>query len=118
MSWYVAHVIMGHRLKNDPEDCIHVWENLYLLEGSTLEELTEKATQCGKDSIIDDPTFTVDGKPAREEFVGIRKIIEIQNGDGPPHSGTELTFSAFVVKSEEDLRLLANGDDVEVLYRE
>jgi len=118
MGWYVAHVIIAHRLRNDPEDCIHVWENLYLVEGSSYEELVEEATQFGMDSIVDDPKFRIDGKPARQEFVGVRKIIEVQNGEGPPASGTELTFSSFVVKSGDDLRFLANGDDVEVLYRE
>ena len=72
----------------------------------------------------DDTLTTMEGVHLETAFVGVRKIIEIQNppslnsAETVPVDGTEITYSKFAVKDEAALAKLVNGEEVLISYIE
>ncbi len=127
MPWYVAHVIEAFLPRagyNEDEDIV-VYENALLLWAADADEANRKAETMGRESVVDDDTFTVNDKPAKPTFIGIRKLISVVNSpleEGPwdPDrlaAGAEVTYSEFVVKAS-DLAALAAGETVQVIYED
>jgi len=122
MPWYAAHIIVSTRpIKRDGGE-ISVYENVILLSAKDDDEADVKAKRYGENSVVEDETLRIDGEPAEESFVGVRKIIEIRGpidsvGDEPV-DGAEITYSEMRVKDEEALEKLAKGDEVSVEYLE
>ena len=78
-----------------------MYENVILVEASDGEQAWIKARAHAKASMVKDDSLTLNGEPAVEALVGIRKIIEVSNrwplsqsGDRPL-DGTEITYSQF-----------------------
>jgi hypothetical protein len=118
--WYCAHVIMHLKPYKYTKGDQLVWENMILVEAQSPEMALEKAKTIGLEDQDSSHGTTIDDRPARMIFVGVRKLIECRTiGDieNKPADGTEVTFSEFLVKNEEDVRKLAAGDPVRVLYR-
>ena len=124
MAWYAAHAIVSIRPINQKERAIAVYENVILLQAADDSEAMSKARRHAKASVAKDQSLTLNGEPAMQAFVGIRKIIAVSNPwpldqeDDRPVDGTELTYSEFQVKDENTLTRLANGDAVPVRYLE
>jgi hypothetical protein len=84
----------------------------------------QKADALGKSSVVDDPSLTLNGQPARDCFVGVRKLITVMNPfpDEPdrrrPYHGTEVTYARYTVKSESDIDKLVHGESVSLIYEE
>jgi hypothetical protein len=126
MTWYAAHIIVSYRpINSDDEGDISLYENVVLISAKDDDEANFKARQYGEDSIVQDDTLTTtEGVHLKTAFVGVRKIIEIQNppslnsAETVPVDGTEITYSKFAVKDEEALTKLVNGEEVTIDYLE
>jgi hypothetical protein len=124
MTWYAAHIIVSIRPIKPRKGPILVYENVILIEASDAEEAWTKARKHAEASIVEDESLRVNGAPATESLVGIRKIIEVSNrwplsqsGDRPV-DGTEITYSEFQVKNERALSKLAKGEETLIRYME
>jgi hypothetical protein len=115
MPWYAAHTIVSIRPIKRKRQPICVYENVILLEAADDNEADAKARKLGEASVVEDETLTLNGEPAVESFVGIRKIISVSNPwplkqhDDRPVDGTEITYSEFLIKDEDTLVKLVNG---------
>jgi hypothetical protein len=121
-SWFAAHALIGTK-RIDAKGAIVVYENVFLVEATSHQKAKELAIAMAMPEVDLDDTTTLDGAPAVNFFVGIRKTILISHPTSsnldetsPPISGTEITYSAFEVDSEEDLQKLAKGECVNVRY--
>jgi hypothetical protein len=125
MPWYVAHVVEAFLPREGyaEDDEIIVFENALLLWATNDSEATLRAEGIGRDSIYDDETFTVNDRPAKPTFMGVRKVISVLHpaeGRWDPDqlvTGTEVTYSEFKVKAS-DLAALAAGNAVPVVYQD
>ena len=121
ITQYAAHIIMAVRYREPPQDAIPFYENVVLIDAGSDDEAWDKAEELGReDATDDDPSFTWGDRPARWEFVGVRKLITCQprgldDAIGP---GTELTYSQMSVQNEDDLKKLVEGEPVQVNYEE
>jgi hypothetical protein len=126
MGWYAASVVMYFQLKDEPQDEFYIWENVYLIEAPNGAEARRKAEYFGKlEEGDDDNTLTLNGKPARHVYGGIRKLLtcapslKSRTGDNEQiEDGMEATYNAFTVSSREKLEAFIRGEPVEVLYEE
>ena len=99
-----------------------VWENVMLTEADSPEKALEKAEKRAREDAEDcSDGLTLNGRPAEMVFVGIRKLIEVrtvEDIEDKPADGSEVTYSEFVLDSEEDLRKLAAGEPVRLRYQD
>lgn len=118
---YAAHLIMAIKYRDPPQDRIPLYENVVLIDARSDDEAWDRAEVIGReDAAQDDASFRWDGRPARLEFVGVRKVISCQPRGLSERieSGAELTYSQMSVRSEADLQKLVDGEPVEVVYEE
>ena len=121
--WYCAHLIMAVRLKSGVQKELPVWENVFLLEAESAEIVKERASQIGRreEALSASSEMQCDGEPVQQVFVGVRKIIQVSTSideQGKFLDGAEVTYSQYIVQSEDDLMKLAKGDPVSVVYDE
>jgi len=117
MAWYVAHTILAVKFKEGLQRTITAWENVILVQAESDDEAVRKAEYRARDYEGDaEGTFSWEGRPARWEYAGIRKIIRCP--DDELRDGSELTVSYFVVPDEPALRVLVEGDAVDARYEE
>jgi hypothetical protein len=121
--WYAASAIFVTRLRDRPKECPQAEERVYLVEADSDDEALSKARAFAKDEEIDGYDFEYDGVAAREEFVGLRKVISVRRhckdlskDDGSIADGCEATFSYFALRSEDELTRLVEGDTVGLTY--
>src|SRR5207253_4569716 len=114
--WYCAHIIMHVKPKITTVGKLVVWENIVLVEADSPDQALEKAEKWGReDEEHCSDGLTLNKKPAEMVFAGIRKLIEVRtigDIDDKPADGSELTYSEFLLDSEDDLRKLAAGESV------
>lgn len=124
MTWYTASIIMSIRTIEPTQTEIPVYENFVLIEGKTPEEALRKAVEIGENEEKYNDDMTINDKPAKMVYEGIRKLINVSNPDqldldnDRPISGTELTYSQYVLENEEQLDDLINGRELLVKYIE
>lgn len=123
MAWYVASVIMSIRKKSGKQKNIPVYENFILIEGSSGEDALNKVKEMAiEEAEIASDGLMVNDKPAFMYFEGVRKIISISNptyiseDSTPPMSGTELTYSEYLVKNKSQMKKLVQGKVVNIKY--
>lgn len=123
MVWYVAHAIVSVRKKSGKQRNIPVYENAFLIEGGSHEEAMDKAIAIAKENAsYGGDNLTLDDAPAFLSFEGIRKLIKISNPIGmkadlaPPTTGTELTYSEFIVRNISQLKRLTAGESIKLTY--
>jgi uncharacterized protein DUF4288 len=117
MAWYVAHTILAVKFKEGMQRTMPAWENVLLVRAASDAEAVAKAESRGRAYEGDaDGTFAWEGRPARLEWAGIRKIIRCPDADLV--DGSELTFSYFVVPDADTLRVLTDGEAVDARYLE
>ncbi|WP_232309523.1 DUF4288 domain-containing protein [Luteibacter yeojuensis] len=115
-----AHLIFYYQCEDQESILVH--ENVHLINAENGDEALLKAEEIGRkrEDLNEDGTLTVDDKPAKYLFAGVRRIITVlqtpETGFGDPSSGMEVTYSTFEVDDEDALRKLANGDGVDVFY--
>jgi hypothetical protein len=119
MSWYAAHVVLYFEFREGPQDEFPVMENVYLIHAATEEEAFARAEKRGRSVCVeDDESLTVNGRPARLVFGGVRKLISCDTDAETLEDGVEATYSFLVVSSRQQLDALSKGEPVPVLYEE
>ena len=124
MTWYVASIIMSIKTINGEQNNIPVYENFVLVNGSNPEEALAKAIEIGKQEEICNNEMTIGNEPAKMVYEGIRKLINISNpeplklDEDIPTSGTELTYSQYILKNKKQISDLVNGSEVTIRYIE
>ncbi len=123
VTWYAAHVITSFRQKNTKRKWINLWETIYLVNGKTPSQARKKAEKIGKDEAkAGSAHLTIDGKPGKMVFEGIRKLMEVMNSypmemsEERPNDGTDLTHLELGVRDEKELKKLVSGKQVSVEY--
>jgi hypothetical protein len=117
MAWYVAHTILAVKFKEGLQRTFTAWENVLLVQADSDSEAVSKAEYRARAYEGDaDGTFSWEGRPARWEYAGIRKIVRCP--DEELQDGSELTFSYFVVPTQQALGVLVAGDAVDARYEE
>jgi hypothetical protein len=117
MAWYVAHTVLAVKFKEGRQRTVTAWENVLLVQAGSDAEAVTKAEYAARAYEGDqDGTLSWEGRPARWEYAGIRKIIRCP--DEELRDGSELTFSYFVVPDDQTLRVLVEGDAVDTRYEE
>jgi len=117
MPWYVAHTILAVKFKEGMQRTVTAWENVLLVQADSDAEAVAKAEYRARSYEGDaEGTFSWEGRPARWEYAGIRKIIRCP--DDQLADGSELTFSYFVVPDTDTLRVLVEGEAVDARYVE
>lgn len=118
MAWYGVHVIMVVRFKSGKQTSFPAWENVYLIQAADPKEAESKATDIGRANEGDSSgTFQWKKRPARWEFAGIRKTIEISDTkarENTPADGVEVTYHTLEFDEEKDLKKYAAGESVTV----
>jgi len=119
MDWYAGHIVMCLELKDDPQDVFMVYENIVLIGAESSEEALLKAEAQGQSEadLLDDST-TLDGKPARWIYKGVRKVVSCvcYPREQRPVSGDELTYNTYYLKSLDEVAKLARGESVSLEY--
>lgn len=115
-TMFAVHTLVAVRVEGG--EGIPVYENVLLIHAADATEAERRATEIAV--LEEEEELRWGGRPARLEFVGIRKVIECQpfGTDKRIGSGAELTYSVLAVASEADLKKLAAGDPVTVTYSE
>lgn len=120
--WYSAHAIFY--FKCEGQDSILVHENVYLVQSANEEDALTQAVAVARqnEDLNEDNHLELNGKPTQYLFAGIRKLISIElNPDTAKDrivSGVEITYSELEVDTLDEVERLANGEFVDVLYRE
>lgn len=121
MTWYAVHAIVAMR-RVDKIGPFSVYENVFLVEANSSAEASAKGAELATCEVNAGDNLTIDDVPAVRSFVGVRKVVSVSNPSpldldrDRPVSGTELTYSEYVVDSEEALQKLAAGEAVAVHY--
>lgn len=119
--WYCAHGIFYFALKYKEQDSYFIHENVYLVEASNADDAMEKAVNYARAHEDDNEgdTLTLNDEPVRYVFAGIRKLVTIAicEEGAKPTDGCEVTYSELEVDTLDEVKKLASGDFVDVLYR-
>jgi hypothetical protein len=119
-----AHAIFYFKLLHQEQDTFLVHENVYLVDAIDFDQARKAAIQVAKENedLSEDGHLELNEQKAAYVFAGIRKVIELETTPTPIDAvamvGLELTYSEFEVDNLGQVFALANGDMVEVLYRE
>ena len=116
--WFAAHIITVFRYRKRRQRKFRVWENIVLVQAATPEEGWKKARELGEESVRDGSDWTVNGLPATLDYVGVRKLINVDDPEKRPKHGTEITYNKFDLSSRADLEKLVAGDPVSIEYEE
>lgn len=95
--WYLADVVLEHRIDGDPENVVHV--NTHLVEAGSPHEAYEKALALGRAG--EREYENTDGRVVRVVFRGLRELNVIHE---PLEDGAEIMYAEEVGVPEERLR--------------
>jgi hypothetical protein len=119
MRWYSVHALHFLEYKQGEQYDYLVWEHIYLIQAASFKHAEQKGKRRAQQDEGDSGgTLTLDNRPVRLRFAGIRAVVECQDLDlesGEPIAGTELSYSEFRVSSHEFAKLVA-GESALVLY--
>jgi hypothetical protein len=124
-NWFSIHAIFYYELIDLPQTSYLIHENIYLVEASDWDE----AQAIGLEVTKNLQDFNLDGhlelndQKVRYLLAGIRKIISVEtqtegNEFVARSSGIEVSYSEYEVDTLDEVKALANGEMVNVLYRE
>ena len=126
-SWYAAHILMAIKRVDGKQRTFPIFENVVIFQGVSAAAVRQVATEHAHEEYEGDSSLTLNGRPARMVFVGIRKIVECQDSTARalrspvkrnrgPGEGTEVTYSVYSVAGAVGLKALAAGKKVSVVY--
>lgn len=95
--WYLADVVLEHRIDGDAQNVVHV--NTYLVEAGCPDEAYQKAMAFGKAGELE--YVNTNSRLVRVVFRGLRQLNVIHE---PLEDGAELMYSENVGVPEEQLR--------------
>jgi hypothetical protein len=126
MPWYSARLILYTKFLDGNQDFYPVMENIVMIHADTSDEAFDRADRKGEAeaSASVDSSYTYDGRPAILVFAGVRKLNECleyfdpaqQSSGGTEENGTEVTYSSFMLDSEDALQRLVANEDVTLVY--
>lgn len=94
--WYLADVVLEHRIDGDPENVVHV--NTHLVEAGSPDEAYEKALALGRAGVYE--YENTDGRTVRVVFRGLRELNVIHE---PLEDGAEIMHTEDVGVPDEQL---------------
>lgn len=127
MRWFSAHALYFYEFLDKRQSIFTAMENVLLVRARSHKAALSKALRIARRETRGDSNLTVDGRPARTRFLGIRRVVECAAdpfGDSPDglvreiEHGTEATYLTFRVASRAALRRLAAGKEVELVLEE
>jgi hypothetical protein len=124
MTWYAAHAVLLVVFRDGDQREFPIWENIYLVAGDTPQDARAAAERFARQvADAEDDSFTWDGRPARWEFKGIRKLIKCDVNGGRTDgsvlpSGTEATYLQMIFKSDAELAAYLSLHPTSVLIEE
>src|SRR5689334_21268443 len=98
------------------------WENIHVIEAADADAALVLAGEIGRLREYDDCTLrevTPDGEyPLRRVFAGVRKVLTVshQGDEDRVGSGDEVSFSEYLLDSEEAVQRLASGETIDLTY--
>ncbi|HYO72747.1 MAG TPA: hypothetical protein VEU33_42395, partial [Archangium sp.] len=107
MRWYAASVVAYVELMDGTQEEYRVWENVYLFRAEDADEARALAEKHGREACAGaSDGLTLDDKPARLVFGGVRKLLScapnpfpFKPGASPEvetiENGVEATYSSF-----------------------
>ena len=95
--WYLADVVLEHRIDGDPRNLVHV--NTHLVEAGGPDEAYEKALALGRGA--EGEYANTEGRQVRVVFRGLRQLNVIHE---PLEDGAELMYLEKAGVPEEELR--------------
>jgi hypothetical protein len=121
--WFAAHVVNYFDDGRRTQKSFVVWENVYLISARTGSAARRRAETLGRRECKYSGTLTLNGKPVRMVFGGVRKVVWCaadpfrDDGTVTPevsslYDGVEATFSQFIVAGRRNLRALIGGEAV------
>ena len=122
MSWFAAHCVSYVKfLDGEPQDRYQLEENIVLVQAEGFDEAKKLGIEIGK-SCYAHGELTADGRPAKYEFIGVRKVIEVSaiatlpapSPEWRPGSGAELSYSTYATRDEASMRAFARGESAEL----
>jgi len=126
--WFAAHAVYVFELIRGRQSTFTIVENVLLVRGRSAKAALAEATTVARREDSDDPSLTVDSKPARQRFLGIRKIVscaadpfDASSADGQVQtirSGMEATYLTYRVVGRAALRRLLAGKEAAVTLEE
>ncbi|WP_202759900.1 hypothetical protein [Delftia acidovorans] len=122
--WYCAHAIFYFEIIGEDQESYLVHENIYLIysENEEILDAIADGVAISNQDLSTDGHLELDEKKARYIFAGIRKIIKTETMPADKimaaSSGMELSYSIYEVDSIDEVRKLAAGEMVNLLYRE
>lgn len=121
---FCAHAIFYFKLLDVNQETFLVHENVYLIDAEDSNQAANSAIQIAKanEDTSNDGHLELNEQKAAYIFSGLRKVIEVEQTSALVNAlglaGLELTYSEFEVDTFDQVFALANGDMVEILYRE
>lgn len=126
--WFAAHAVYVFECIASPQTEFTVQENVLLVRARSSKAALAAATRLAKRDELVDASLTLDGEPARQRFLGIRKVVECASRasdraskDGRVRdirSGSEATYLSYRVANRADLRRLMQGKEAGVTIEE
>jgi Domain of unknown function (DUF4288) len=107
-EWFLADLVMEHRIEGDPRNVVHV--NTVLVKASSAKEAYARAMELG--TVAESHYKNTDNMPVDVVFRGLGELLAIH--DNLEH-GAELTYSEHIGLSEEEVgRMVRPGQSLGV----
>lgn len=117
MTWYAAHIIMAVKYKRGAQRRFPVWENVVLIHAASEAQAFAKADAIGlRDAGDDDGSMHWGGRPARWEFMGVRKLTECSLLDDRLSDADEITYHELEFNSATAVERYAKGQSAEARH--
>ncbi len=126
--WYAAHAVYVFEVIDKKQQFFTVMENILLIRSRSPGAAQKAAFKIARKEDSGDTTLTVDNQPARQRFVGIRKVVacaadafDESSEDGSVvsiQSGTEATYLTYRLESKRALTTWMNGSEIDVTFEE
>jgi len=117
MRWYAAHLVETIKLKRGKQDIFPVCESIVLINANSVKEAFEKASRYGEEysRAQDSSQLTLNDRPAKSEFVGVRAITELFDNPievkvrGKVPDIIEITWIDYEIESMEKIQEMVKG---------
>lgn len=126
--WFAAHAVYCFEQLRGRQRTFTVMENVLMVRGRSAKEALAAATPVARREELNDPTLTIDDRPGRLRFLGIRKVVSCaaQAGDASSRdgrvrvmrAGVEATFLTYRVAGRAALKRLLQGKELDVTLEE
>ena len=127
-AWFAASIVFVFRVRRaKPRQVTYTaWENVYLVRGVNETIARQRAIALARRRQDMSGEIQVNGASADLLFMGVRKVVSVaanpENKSSSRvtvlHEGVEATYSAFRLRSMKEVRSLARGEEVSVIYEE